>query len=496
MSKAAPTGTAEGRRRAALRRAQGMLAALKQDASPDALARAAGALLVAERPRDALRVLRRLLTRHPNHLKGRFLAARAQEVSGQAREALALYRTLAQKVPPWAEPHAGMARCARTLGLAEVHRGALAGYLDRAPGDHQARRALAAALLSAGASAAAAQQLGELATRGVASTRDRAVQARALLACDRPGEAAAVLEEAFAEAPRALPLGVELARVRLRRGEYARALDACSRVLARAPSDPGALGLAAESSLRLGEPDRALVHLERLRSLRPRDPALRLRFAEVLLASGDLTEADRQLTALLAQDPRQPRAALRLAEVRRLRGQRDQARDLYGRCLAADPGHPLALLRVGQLALDEGDPKAALAPLRRLVMSRPDNPVAHRWLGLALRKAGRLADARRSLERSLELDPRDAVAALELGHALREARALPGAQAAYRKVLELAPATEAASRAAYELGHLQPRAAEAPARKARPAKILPFRAPRPERELGTVAPALDWKRPA
>jgi hypothetical protein len=70
--------------------------------------------------------------------------------------------------------------------------------------------------------------------------------------------------------------------------------------------------------------------------------------------------------------------------------------------------------------------------------------------------------------------------------------AIPGAKVAYQRTLKLAPGTEEATRAAYELSHLEP----APVTKKTTRKnvVVPLR-PR-EGKLGLAAPPGNWSKTA
>lgn len=484
----------ERSRRAALREVRTLTESLRggRTVEPRDLAQLAHAMQRAGRPEDSLRVLRRLLTATPRHLMGHFLTARAQEMLGRAEPAAEGYRLVSSWAPPWPDPWRRRAGCLRRLGRLDEARKCLEAYLARKPEDEATRRRLAQDYLKANQPALACRHLEWLASAGQVQPADLEALGLALERLGRSGEAAGRYEAALEADAGNTRAGLRLARLRFQRGEWSRCQEVCARLLARQATLEPALSLAADAAMRLGDLDRAQASLERLHRIHPHDPELRTRYAEVLLAAGDSREAARQLEPVVDRFPRQVRAALRLAEIRRQQGDLRRARDLFGRVLAADPGQPLALLRAGQLALEEGDPRASVQPLRRLVLCRPDNPRAHRELGVALHRAERPKDAREHLERALELDPDDAVASLELGHVLRDQGAAPAAKVAYQRVLALAAGTPEATRAAYELSHLEPRRAtkEAPARGV----VVPLR--HRSRQEGLVAPPGAWKQPA
>jgi pentatricopeptide repeat protein len=297
-----------------------------------------------------------------------FLAARTAVADGQFQEALALYRKVLLKLPSDPIVHLEYAQLLRDLNVTEeaTLEARKAAALD--PKLAEARRLLGALELAAAEKdptrlTAAIEQL-SAARRLAPSDISTAVGlARALLAADRPAEAAAVLEELpeLSGQPAIQRLNAE---AKAKSGRWKEA-EALYRSLHEA--DPGDREISA-ALVDLYEDqdkmDEALALLEQLSERDPGNSAIYERIVLDLARAGRFAEAERRARDLVSKRPENSAAKRLLSTV----------------------------------LFEKEDPAEGEKLLRALIQADPDDPASRRALASELTRERRFDEARAMYE--------------------------------------------------------------------------------------------------
>ncbi len=248
-------------------------------------------------------------------------------------------------------------RIERAVGAARRRAGALlqAGAGCESAGDdagaeHQYRAALAADP----GSAAAALALGSLLGR-----------------CNRPAEAAVLLQQAVANAPQSADAHAALGNVHLMQGDFGAAQRAYDRALQLAPANPSAVfnaGFLCQCRMDFAG---ALEKYERACALAPGMPGVLRNLTQMRLELGHYEDAARHLEA----------------------------------ALAARSADPEALFSMGLVLLQTGRPESALAYFEQARVQGAADPELWLQQGIALRDLGRIDEALEKFESVLAVKP-------------------------------------------------------------------------------------------
>lgn len=385
------------------------------------------------------------------------LMGKAALLRGDAARAGTVYLRLEAAQP-------NTVRAARSLGKAAAARGDVAGArgwfekaLVRSPGHLPTRLELAALDEAAGEPEAAEKELEALLAKEAEARlgpgeRARALGIRAALlgrraatstAGDEAYEAALVLD------PRQSDLRLGLARLRLRRGDPARAVAALEPLAAGAAGDPAVAELRARALAEAGraldasqlvdaalgrspgnpkllaakgavleaqaKPAEARKFYEEAAAKTPGDVALRVAIARLALGEKDLSAAEAALAVAVEKGARDPAAQSALGDLRAARGDATGAEAAYQAALQLDPEFGGAELGLAQLAQGRGDEAAARVGLEKVLALEPRNAGAHAALGSLRWKAGDLAGAETSFTTAVQLAPKNALAQIRLG---------------------------------------------------------------------------------
>jgi tetratricopeptide (TPR) repeat protein len=250
----------------------------------------------------------------------------------------------------------------------------------------------------------------------------------AMMAENRPEEAADWFQGSLATEPRSPRSWKKFGDALLRVGRYREAAEAMRRVVQMAPDDLGPLwaGLG-EAELRSGDPEAAVRALQRAADLMP-DSArtqellgqARLRLAQQRLADGQSAEAirlaaeavdawempaegiylagliatragdrrvaDELFSKALEKDPDLLRKKHKLAVELDQQGRHERAISLFEEILAARPRHAHTLFNLGRSLVLAGRPASAIPALRAGLQIEND-PAARRWLDRAREEA-------------------------------------------------------------------------------------------------------------
>ena len=364
---------------------------------------AARAALKADRPGDALSILRPLVEARPNSAEVQLqlaLTHAAAEDIDAARAAFAQARALAPSEPViWLEETlfeaargqgGRMAKAARKASLSKLlttmvlaaatGQGAVAvgtGSASRADIDRLAKAAaardlataerLAAPMLRAGVGAVVWGLLGQV-----------------RLDAGRAAAAAEAFRQGVRLEPYAVDLRLGLGRASVAQSDLKGALGQFRRATQLAPRLATAWLAYGRLVLQAGLPDRALAAADRVLAQAPRTDGARSLAAEAALALGQL---DRAIAEAEARKPGAPGRALLLAEALRARGRREAAVDVLSRHLTTDPNDGVARLTRGQMRQSTGDAAGAEADLRGALTDAPTSGTAARALAYGTRLA-------------------------------------------------------------------------------------------------------------
>lgn len=247
----------------------------------------------------------------PTHPKALMLLAAGKRAAGNAPDALAILRPLAQEQPNAAAVHFELGLALAATGESEGAVKAFQQATRLAPNLSDAWRALGDELLAAGDSDGAGQAYAQ---QIQASVNDPALMEAAAALCDNK-----------------LAVAERLLKAHLK----------------KAPSDVAAIRMLGEVAARLGRSEDAEVLFERCLELAPSFIAARHNFAIVLHRQNKSARALEQLNALMAQDPRSPTYLnLRAAILARI-GDFDAALPLFETVLATQPNHPKIWMSYG-----------------------------------------------------------------------------------------------------------------------------------------------------
>lgn len=221
------------------------------------------------------------------------------------------------------------------------------------------------------------------------------VEARALAALGRDGEAEQVFTAAQAIAPEDAPLWIDLARHQLKLGNRGRAISAAARAAELGPRNIEALTLRGVLTRTQYGLKAALPWFDRAIALDEDALDARLERAATLGDIGRYRDMLAETRAALAIAPRHPRAMFLQAALAARARNFALARAILSRNAARLGRSPNVLLLTGATELEGGNPGGAIPALRALIAAQPDNLRARRLLGLAYLKSG---DARAAID--------------------------------------------------------------------------------------------------
>jgi cellulose synthase operon protein C len=376
---------------------------------------------------------------------------------GDAARATSIFQRLEAAQPDTVRPARGLGMAAAARGEVAEARGWFGKALVRSPNHLPTRLELASLAEATGDLEAAGKELdallaAEAEPRLGPGERSRALGLRAALqgrraatadAADETYEAALLLD------PRQAGLRLALARLRLRRGDPARAVAALEPLAAGAAGDPAvaelrvralaaagrvldasqlvdaALGrspgnprlLAAKGAVleAQSKPAEARKLYEEAAARAPGEVGLRVAIGRLALGAKDMAAAEAALATAAEKAPRDPAAQSALGDLRAAAGDAAAAETAYRAALQLDGEYAGAELGLARLAQARGDEAAARAGLERVLALEPRNAGAHAALGVLRWKADDLEGAEKSLATATQLAPKDALAQIRLG---------------------------------------------------------------------------------
>ncbi|MGH8125173.1 MAG: tetratricopeptide repeat-containing sulfotransferase family protein [Rhodanobacteraceae bacterium] len=170
------------------------------------------------------------------------------------------------------------------------------------------------------------------------------------------------------------------------RGELAhRQFDAAAAtlesVLAKAPADASALGMAGAAAQMQGQHYRAVEFFRKALAVRPRDAQFYAGIGISLFEWGDIAGAVEALRNACELAPNVAGAWFNLGRALKLQLHTDEAITALQRALQLNPSHVSARITLADVEASIGQVDAAVAELREVLRAHPDQ--AHAWFALA-----------------------------------------------------------------------------------------------------------------
>lgn len=302
-----------------------------------------------------------------------------------------------------------------------------------------ARAELGAALLEAGLTDEAAQELGAAAGADPANTQTIVLLARANLARKDIPAAGRTLEGAVARGLETGPIYETLAEVYQASGHIENAIPAMRLAIAR---DPGNESYRFRYGMLLTEtkaPAAAIIRLQEALKEFPGSARLWFALGAAQFAAGQTQEASGSFKRVLELDSRSVPALAYLGMMEAEQGRSAEAVALYERALAIDEANPAAHYLAADAMLKQAAPdlQRAEAHLSRAVALDESFAPARLALGKLYLRLNRPEEAAAQLERVVALDPNMAEAHYQLGRVYTRLKRATEAQTALAKFKRL-----------------------------------------------------------
>lgn len=230
-----------------------------------------------------------------------------------------------------------------------------------------------------------------------------------LLECDRPAEAATVLEAAAASAPEDRDLRLALARAHFSAGGFSRAAEVYAQIVAEDPQHFRALYNLAFSQERVGRDEEALETYERALKLRPGHHKTLNKLSRLQLKARNLERAIHLAERSLAvENQENSEGYLALAQALRAALRFQEAARCYEEAGRREPRNPSVWKDLAFCQRQLADPAAAKESAKRAHALQADDPEVLIELGLAYLELGSsedLAKSRKAFQDALRRAP-------------------------------------------------------------------------------------------
>ena len=316
------------------------------------------------------------------------------------------------------------------------------------PGNAGTLRVLGAALLRQGRSADALGVMRQALDLQAQDAGLHLQHARALASLERFDEAMRAYEKACRLRPEAGAL-VELAQLKLQRGEAAAAEALLHQARRQTPHDASVQATLGDACQRQNRPQEAEAAYRRALELDTGHFGAQVRLSELLRETGRLDEAEAAARRTLELDDEAAASHLTLGMAQRAKGRMEHAMRAFRRAIDLDPGATQARQQLALALREEDRVEEAEAELRAALRLRPKSPSLLADHGMVLADLMRYDESLACFDRALEHAPRSVLAinrkALVVDHLGDRAQGLALLQQAAR----LAPEDE---HARYNIG--------------------------------------------
>jgi tetratricopeptide (TPR) repeat protein len=385
------------------------LAALAKTNPNDLAARARllDAYTQAGRLAEAESVVSAALKSNPGDADALARRSMIQVAAGKLVEAEATLNGLLKKRRAAPTAHYLLSRIYRMRGDALRERVELIQALEENPAMLPARTSLAAALLGAGAPAAALESLDAAPESQRGALTLLTARGIALIALGRTAEARQTVNQALT-AGRTPDLLAQDALLKMLKRDYAAARAAAAEALLKDPADVRALRIVAQSYTSEGRPEEGLKMLEQ-HSAEYADSAVVQNYAgEALADAGRPQQARAHFEAANRADPKLFAPVLALVRLDLAKGEAASAAQRLIAFLALDPVNSAAHVWLGIIETKTGARASAISRYRKALELSPDHVIALNNLAYLLAESGNAQEALSFAEKARDLEPENA----------------------------------------------------------------------------------------
>ena len=256
------------------------------------------------------------------------------------------------------------------------------------------------------------------------------------------GETTSALDElqTIAESDKGISADLALISAELRRGDFAAALAAISRLEAKQPDKPLAADLRGRVQLAQKDAAAARRSFEQALTIDPTYFSAASNLAALDIAEKKPDEARKRFEKLLATNPKNSQALLALAQLAAARGAGTaEVASLINNAIEASPAEAAPRLLLVELYIDARDSKQAMAAAQDAVTTLPNSPELLDALGRAQLLAGETNQAISTFGKLAALKPLLPMPQLRLAAAHMTNRDPQAAEQSLRRALELKP---------------------------------------------------------
>jgi len=207
-----------------------------------------------------------------------------------------------------------------------------------------------------------------------------------------------------------------LARLSLAQGNALDAQTYAQEIVQRAPADPNARLLFAETLARQGKLQPAEQQVVIARQLAPSEPGIHVDLAQIYATEKKWPEAQKEFEVALQLDPHNTTALAQLADFLTARNQSNQALAHVQQYVAANPNDANGHLILGSLDFQSKNYSASQGEFEHAVQIDPNNIQAYLRLGKVFEVQGQTDLAIARYQKSLDMQPKSAVLATTIGN--------------------------------------------------------------------------------
>jgi len=256
------------------------------------------------------------------------------------------------------------------------------------------------------------------------------------------GQTAAAIDELqnIAGSDRGSTADLALISAHLRRGEFDKALAAIDKLEAKQPDQPLAANLRGRVQLAQKDNAAARKSFERALTIDPNHFAAAASLASMDLADKKPQDAKKRFENLLAKNPKNVQALLALAQLAQANGAgKDEVASLLNRAIEANPTEAAPRLLLIELYLRNKDTKLATTTAQSAVAALPNSPEMLDALGRVQQATGDLNQAIATFGKVATMQALSTQPLVRLAGAQYAGKNLQGAEQSLRSGLEIKP---------------------------------------------------------
>ncbi len=381
--------------------------------------RRALACLRANRPQQAIPLLRACLDHSSRFPEAGYYLGLALMLSGQVQDSLDRLRQAVDGQPGNPVYLCNLGEACRRAGLHEEAERYLLRALQHQPNYAHARHNLARTYLSADQARKALRTIGPLLRVAEPQARDLNLAGDAWRSAGNPRAAVRAYRKVLKLEPQNVHALSNLGPLLLTLGQIDEALSLCRQAVELDPDNGLAHMNLGRCLAELEQYDQAMNAFADAYERIPNHTLLLNSMASVWVMVHELAQAEYWFLQVLEHEPDNIRARCGLADVHREAGLLDEALETLNELERQYPNEVQVLLSRAAAWEEEGDMEACVADYRRVLELRPKVGNYHALLGNALEIKGDLTGAEREFRTALRKNPRQPAALAGLATLLR-----------------------------------------------------------------------------